>query len=401
MTSEPEQPQPQHIQSLYDILGCEKTATFEEIKKSYRIKARQLHPDRNREDPNATEKFQQLSQAYEILKDPVKREQYDRFGLSGETPQTLDEMQMFEMMTQVIGLSRSRAPPAGPKVSPTFRICKVPMKVAYTGGTVKKKFKLFITCPLCKGSGSTDGVEYPICEDCHGSGSLFPTGGLTLLFPCRNCNKVGYHTPIDKICPRCDGHKIIQVKKEVEVPIEIGIPDQEQIVIPNKGDEYPGKEPADLNLVIVIQNQNGLIREGDDLFFIHDVSNIELAKGTSFKIKTLDGRELHYCTKKGEKIQCNRLCCIPNEGFPCRNNVQLKGNLYIRFSPPLFGIPGAVIFPFLELGRAAASAIRSMNDCTVLEYMDLEQQQLLFDRERAEEEADDGFHGYVPPPRQE
>ena len=393
--------QSEAIPSLYDILGCDKNASPEEIKQAYRRRARQLHPDRNQDDPNATAKFQQLAQAYEILKDPVKRDQYDRLGVTDAMDTSIGESNPFDILGQIIGLKRSRGPPNGPKVAPTIRIIRVPMKVAYNGGQVTKTLHLFQVCSVCHGTGSCDGVEYPICEQCHGSGSVFPTGNLAMLFPCKACNKVGYMVPPEKVCLNCNGHKIVQMPIEIEVPIEIGMPEDEPIVMPGKGDEYPGKETADLYLIPYIAKQNGLIRNGDDLFYVHNISNIELANGTSFSIKTLDDRKLYFCTQKGKKIDVNRICKVPNEGFPCRNNVQMKGNLYIRFSPPLFGIPGAVVFPFLEFGRAIASEIRSLKNPVFLDYMPIEEQEYLYQKERESGNLGDNDFGYFPRPPQQ
>lgn len=380
-----------HVQTLYEILGCEKTATFNEIKIAYRRRALELHPDRNPDDPYATQKFQQLGEAYEILKDPAKREQYDRFGLANETPTNMDEMELLHMMTQIAGIGRRRGPPTGDKVSPTFRLLTVPMKTAYTGGFIEKKFEICVICPLCHGTGSNDGVEYPMCNECQGTGSLFPGGGFTFFFPCKECNRVGFHIPPDKICKKCKGRKIILVKKLIKVPIEIGLPEMEQITLPNQGDEYPNKATSDLVLLPLIISQNGFRREGDNLFYSHNVSNIELSKGTHFTITTLDGRELHYHTEPDKPIQCDRMCMIENEGFPCYGNVQLKGNLYISFSPPLFGIVGAIFNPFLEFGRAAASAIRKskyQDESVLLQYMDPDRQQLVLEAIQQEAEFD-------------
>ena len=240
-----------------------------------------------------------------------------------------------------------------------------------------------------------------MCTECYGSGSTFPGGGFTFLFPCKNCNKIGFIIPKEKICKKCKGRKVILVKKNMEIPIEIGTDTMDQITLPNKGDEYPGKEPADLNLLVMLKAQNGFVRDGDDLFYKHDISNIECANGTAFTITALDDRKLCFHTKEKEPVQYNRLCMIENEGFPCKGNVQLKGNLYIQFSPPTFGIPGAVIFPFLELGRAAASAIRksaNKENSVLLEYMPIEQQQLLFEREREENEYGDDVTHNIPNP---
>ena len=188
---QPETPQEGPKPTLYDIIGVPPTATEEEIKRQYRRRAMQLHPDRNQDDPLATEKFQQLSEAYEILKDPAKRERYDKFGTSDEKPTDPADIEIFEMMTQILGLGRSRGIPKGPKVSPTIRLLTIPLSLAYTGGKMDVKVSYHKICPKCHGKGSNNGVEYPVCPICNGAGSLSP-GGLQFLFPCRNCNSTGY-----------------------------------------------------------------------------------------------------------------------------------------------------------------------------------------------------------------
>ena len=315
--------------SLYDIIGVEPTATDEEIKRAYRKKAMLLHPDRNKDDPMATQKFQQLSEAYEILKDPVKRQKYDTFGKGGEMPQTPEDMELFEMMTQIIGLGRSRAVPKGDKVSPTLRLLKVPLKTIFTGGKVQTTVKYHKICPKCKGVGSNNGVSYPVCPVCNGSGSLSPI--LQFLFPCKNCDSTGYLIPPEWRCTECRGRRLIKARKTVSVDIEIGIQSEEQIVLPDQGDEFPGKKPADLIFLIQEKKDSDFVRDGDDLYFIKKLPIIEQKQGAAFTIHTFDGRELEVYTEKDKPVDLTRLKWIPNEGMPCRGNVQLRGNLYIVF----------------------------------------------------------------------
>lgn len=326
------------VQSLYDIIGVPPTATQDEIKHAYRKKAMQLHPDRNQDDPNATEKFQQLSEAYEILKDPAKRERYDKFGSGEEVPQTPEDIELFEVMTQILGLGRSRAAPKGDKVSPSIRLIRVPLSKIYTGGKFTTKIEYHQVCPFCHGFGSTDGKEYPVCPECNGAGSKSP-GGLQFMFPCEHCKNVGYMIPPEVRCHHCHGHKLINSKKEITIDIEPGIPNEEKIILENMGDEYPGKISADLILIISQKCPKKFVRDGDDLYYTHTCSIVEQKFGTAFTIDTPDGRELQVCTEEGKPIDFSKLKYIKNEGMPCRGNTQFKGNLYIIFQR---GFPGPI-----------------------------------------------------------
>lgn len=325
-------------QTLYDILGVPNTATDDEIRRAYRKKAFELHPDRNQDDPHATEKFQQLGEAYSVLKDPEQRARYDRFGINGETPSEPTDIQMFDLFCQILGFGRSRGPPQGDKVSPSVRFFQFSLREAYLGLEAKNKIKIHVVCPECHGTGSNDGKEYPMCDQCHGAGSLSP-GGLQFLFPCKNCHNVGYIIPPEKICKKCHGHKIITSTKEIKIKCEIGQSEGEQIVLPNEGDEYPGKISADLVLITQQKYDSQFQRDGDDLYFIEKVSRIEARTGTAFVLHMPDGRDLHVYTPKNKPISFDRIMWLKGEGMPCRGNTQFKGNLYVFFR---YGFPGLI-----------------------------------------------------------
>lgn len=325
------------VPTLYDIIGVQPTATQDEIKRAYRKKAMQLHPDRNPDDPEATEKFQQLSDAYDILKDPAKRERYDKFGNGEEQPTDPEDVELFEMMTQIIGLGRSRAPPSGDKVSPSIRLLPLKLEDVFKGGPYPVTFKYHRVCHKCHGIGSTDGVEYPICPTCKGAGSLSP-GGLQFLFPCRDCDSTGYLIPKERRCPYCRGRKVTRERKKVTVQLEPGVVEGDHIVIPKEGDEYPGKESADIVFVVSVKDHGDFIRDGDDLYFIKKLSQLELSKGTAFNITTLDGRKLDCYTQPDTPIDVNTIKWIEGEGMPAKGNLQFRGNLYIIFRPG-FGDP--------------------------------------------------------------
>ena len=321
--------------SLYTIIGCEKNASQEEIKRAYRKKAFKLHPDRNRNDPNANEKFQQLQAAYDILKDPDSRRRYDQVGDAPQ--QQRQQSQRYDIQInpvdlpyQLRELGRSRIPTPGKKFAPTVRFLHIPASTAFFGGKLVKDLKLFRICPDCKGIGSNDGIEYKRCPECNGEGALIP-GVLGFLAPCLECSTIGYLIPSSKRCKRCHGRRVITEKVSFPVDVEIGIPNEIPLIFPLKGDEFPGKETADLILFPNVILPNGMKRDGDDLYYIKEISDEEILNGTAFSF-THPNNEIFYCyTPKGEKINTKRVKWMQNMGMPARGNLQFTGHLFIIF----------------------------------------------------------------------
>lgn len=354
-------------ESLYQILGCSPTATQDEIKHAYRKKAIELHPDRN-DSANSTEQFQQLVSAYEILKAPEKRATYDRFGLQDDQlPTNPTDQEKFEIITQIFGFGRSKKPPTGDKVSPTIRMIRVPLEKIYSGGDWKIKIKINCVCQECDGIGSINKTQYPICSTCEGAGSLSPLV-LSFLFPCSDCNSVGYLIPKDLRCKRCKGRKIVLQKKNVLIPIIRGIDSGEIITLKNVGDEYPGKENADLQAIIMMENHSDFIRDGDDLIFIKKLSVYELKKGTSFVIHCLSGHSYNVCTEKKKPIDLNVVKWIPNEGMIVKGLNEVRGNLFIVFQKALYE-------PLSQSFLMIKNAINSLQDCVLLEDAPIEIQE--------------------------
>ena len=271
----------QNQQTLYDILGVPKTATNEEIKRAYHKKAFQLHPDRNKDDPQATEKFQQLGEAHSILKDPEQREKYDKFGINGETPTENEDFEVLDLIAQILGLGKPH--PRGDKLTPTVRFFRFSLKEVYLGLEASNRISVNIVCSECHGKGSNDDIDYPECPTCHGSGTLSPML-FQNLFPCPQCNGLGYMIPSEKICLNCHGHKVVRNIKEIKLKAEVGQEENEKIILKNQGDEYPGKITADLVLITQMKFDFQFTREGDDLLYVKKVSRIEAMKGTAFII---------------------------------------------------------------------------------------------------------------------
>lgn len=339
--------------TLYEIIGCPPTATQEELKKAYYKKARELHPDHNKDDILATQKFQQLNEAYEILRDPEKRRRYDQMKDSPATEGSeLQDVEMYDIISQIMGFGQRRSP-KGPKVSPSYRLLSTPLEASYTGGQITANITIYVVCPGCLGTGTTNGEEYPECSHCHGSGSEDPRSP-SFLFPCHKCGGCGSEIPEEIRCPNCKGKKLVKEKKSFTVDIPIAAEASDTIVLPNQGDEYPGKEKADLILIIYFRAHPFFIKDGDDLIYKKRLTTVEVMQGTAFLIQTLDGRNLDVYTPIGKEIDKRVIKWIPGEGFPVKGNPTQKGNLYIVFS---HGLISVLYGPFFELGLSVSSFI--------------------------------------------
>lgn len=365
-------------ESPYVVLGVEPTATDEEIKAAYRRRARELHPDRNQSDPFATQKFQQLVESYEILRDPQRRAAFDRYG-SGAAPSAegISEEEGLNVLTQLLGLGANYAVPTGDQVPTTFRTFGIPVSIAFHGGTMKSTVKVYVVCDRCGGTGSSDGTVYPVCAECNGNGGHLP-GMFRHLAPCKSCGKVGHMIPKDKICRKCKGHKVVEVEREIELRVESGQEDMKEVVMNEMGNQYPGKKTADLVLITYSVGENGFTRNGDDMYYTKRLSNSEMAIGTSFTLYCPSGRVINVHTKKNSPIDVERYCRIKNEGFPCRGNMQFRGDLYIRFLPPLMGIFGFAVNTANEIFGAFRSIFATeKSDSIELEYISNEEQERL------------------------
>lgn len=300
----------------YEVLGVEKTATADEIKKAYRKKAIQYHPDKNPGDKEAEEKFKEAAEAYDVLSNPDKRARYDQFGHAGMGGaagggfegfgQGMSMDDIFSMFGDIFGGrgggfgggfgfgGGGRSSQRKYRGSDLRVKVKLSLKEISTG--VEKKFKLkkYVTCEHCHGSGAegTGGTE--TCPTCHGTGSITRTqqsifGMVQSQSVCPQCNGEG--KIIKNKCKVCSGEGIVYGEEVVEVNIPGGVAEGMQLSVNGKGNA--GKHngvPGDLLVVIEEEAHPDLIRDENDLIYNLLLSIPTAALGGTVEIPTIDSK---------------------------------------------------------------------------------------------------------------
>ena len=326
---------------LYDLLGVSPDVSDRDLKKAYMIKARELHPDKNRDDPNATEKFQQVNEAYEILKDPERRQIYDKYGPEGLQQGGMGGG-MDDILSHLFGFDGGFFGGGGRRQQRRMRTqdighqIKVSLEDLYNGKEVTLKINRNVVCPDCKGSGCANGKKPVKCKDCDGRGQKVQVVRMGPMITqnvttCPTCRGTGESIdPKDK-CKKCNGEKVVNEKKLVTVHVEPGMQDGEKITFQGCSDEAPGAETGDLIVILQLKQHDRFQRRGDDLLMQKKITLTEALLGCRFPIKHLDGRVLIVESTPGQVIVPDSVKVIDREGMPVRSDVFNKGRLFIMF----------------------------------------------------------------------
>ncbi|KAA3671353.1 DnaJ subfamily A member 1 [Paragonimus westermani] len=316
----------------YDILGVRPNATPEEIKKAYRKLALQHHPDKSKDNG---EKFKEISQAFEVISDPKKRQIYDEGGeqaiKEGGTGGFQNPMDIFEMFFG--GGGRSRGPRRG---KDTVHRLPVKLEELYNGATRKLSITRNNICSKCEGRGGKAGAVQP-CKTCRGTGIETHIRQLGIGFvqqvqtTCSRCR--GEREIIDPkdCCKVCDGRKVVREKKVIEVPIDKGMADGESIRFAGDGDREPGLEAGDIIIHIDEQPHERFVRRRMDLIYTMSLTLSEALCGFTRTVDTLDGRTLLMTSKPGEVFTNSEYREIEGEGMPKYKSPFEKGRLILRF----------------------------------------------------------------------
>jgi molecular chaperone DnaJ len=289
----------------YDVLGVPRNADEATIKRAFRRLARELHPDVNKHDPDAEEKFKEAAEAYEVLSDPDKRATYDRYGheglRSGGYAPNFDAFgsvaDIFEAFFGGGGLGdlfgaggRSGGPVQGGDIAVA---AEIDLAHAARGGKVDVEFDAVVRCERCRGNGAEPGTPIVACSRCGGSGQLRAVtrtafGQMMRTTTCEVCGGEG--RTASRPCRTCHGRgrKAERVRLAVDVPP--GISDGQRIRIAGRGHAGErGGPPGDLYVLIRVREDPRFVRDGDDLVTAVDVSAPLAALGTTVEVPTLDG----------------------------------------------------------------------------------------------------------------
>jgi molecular chaperone DnaJ len=305
----------------YEVLGLDRNASEGEIKKSFRKLARELHPDVNRHDPAAEEKFKEAAEAYEVLSDPERRGTYDTFGheglrSGGWAPRT-DAFGSFEdvlsaffgrgdpLFGELFGFGRS-GPAPGADVGASVEIT---LAEVLTGAQREVSFEAVSRCERCHGNGAEPGTPIRTCERCQGAGQLrqvssTPFGQVMRAAPCPECGGDGRvaETP----CEECRGQGRIVRSKTYEVEIPPGIESGQRIRIAGAGHAgEAGGSMGDLYVEVVVESDPRFERHGADLVSVVSVPATRAMLGGTIEVPTLDGEEeveVPAGTQAGERV---------------------------------------------------------------------------------------------------
>ncbi|MFC5180909.1 molecular chaperone DnaJ [Actinomadura harenae] len=302
----------------YATLGVRREAGADEIKKAYRRLARELHPDVN-PDPETQEKFKEITQAYEVLSDPKKREMYDLgadpFAPGGGAGAGAGGFgagfPFSDIMDAFFGTASARGPRSRARRgrNATLRV-ELDLNETAFGTTRELSIDTAVVCDTCHGEGSAPGSHPETCDMCQGRGEVQQVqrsflGQVMTSRPCPQCG--GFGSVIRNPCPECSGDGRVRTRRTVKVKIPAGVENGIHIQLAGEGEVGPGGgPPGDLFLEIVEKPHPIFEREGDDLHCTVGIPMTAAALGTNVTVETLDGAEdidIKPGTQSGEVIR--------------------------------------------------------------------------------------------------
>lgn len=279
---------------LYGVLGVERDADQDHIKRAYRKLARKLHPDIN-PDPETQDHFKEITAAYEVLSDPQKRQNYDMGGDRGFGNFGNAGFGFGDIMDAFFGAgagNRGPRPRMRAGQDALIRI-EVDLNEACFGTEREISVDSAVRCTECKGSGCADGSKPRICDICRGRGETQQVtrsfiGQVMTSRPCANCQ--GYGSVIPEPCAECAGDGRVRSRQTIPVKIPAGVETGNRIQLSGRGEVGPGGGPAgDLYVEIVQTPHEFLVRDGDTLHVALGITMAAAALGTTLSVETLDG----------------------------------------------------------------------------------------------------------------
>ena len=331
-------------EDYYEILGIDKSASAAEIKKAYRKKAIQHHPDKNPGDTKAEEMFKKAAEAYEVLSDPNKKQRYDQYGHAafdgaggfggGSGHMNMDDIfsQFGDIFGGAFGGGGGFSGIGGfggggrARVKGSNLRIRVKLTLEEIANGVEKKVKV-------RRKIQADDVTYKTCPTCNGTGQMMRVtntilGRMQTATTCNSCGGAG--EVIDKRSSEADGQGLVVKEETVSIKIPAGVVEGMQLKVTGKGNEAPGSNGISGDLLVAIEEQehNTLKREGDNLHFDLYVSIAEAVLGTSKEIDTVTGK---VRIKLEEGIQSGKILRLKGKGIPSINGYG-QGDLLVHIN---------------------------------------------------------------------
>lgn len=335
----------------YEVLGVEKSATDDEIKKAYRKMAKKYHPDLNPDDKTAEAKFKEVGEAYEVLSDKQKRSRYDQFGHAGVDPSYGGGQGGYERYQQYnhgdfgdfndifgdifsgfgFGGSTKTRNPNGPiRGNDTQVRIQLTFMEAAKGCKKEIPIQRLERCNDCNGTGAKPGTSPETCPECHGSGQVrvqqrSPFGVIQTVKACSRCGGKG--KVINDPCKACNGLGRIRHNKKISVDIPAGIDNGQTFVVRGMGDDGINSGPAgDLNVTVTAKEDPIFQRDGFDVWVDIPLTFTQAVLGDEITVPTIDGK-VSYNIPEG--TQPGTTFRLRNKGIQYVNN-RGRGDQYVR-----------------------------------------------------------------------
>ena len=332
----------------YEVLGVNKNATNDEIKKAFRKAAKQYHPDLNKDDPTAAEKFKECNEAYSVLSDADKRRKYDQFGFAGVDPSYAagqgggyggggfgfdGDIDLGDIFSSFFGggfgggSRNPNAPQRGRDIQTTINIS---FEEAAKGCKKSVEVSKVENCSQCHGTGAAEGTSPKTCSQCGGSGYITVQQGsgffqVNTTRPCPSCNGSG--KIIEKPCSKCSGRGKVRKKSKIDITIPAGIDNGQVVTARGLGDAGLNGGPAgDLRVGVSVSAHKDFVRDGYDIHYEKHISIVEACLGVKVRIPTLDG-DVEYHVPAG--TQPNEVFRLKGKGIQRLNSIA-KGDLFVH-----------------------------------------------------------------------
>ena len=330
----------------YEVLGIQKGASEDEIKKAYKKLARKYHPDMNPGDKEAEEKFKEVNEANEVLSDPEKKARYDQFGFAGVDPNYgagaggaggfgggFDFGDLGDIFGSFFGGGFGGGQRRNPNAPQRGESIRASVSVSFTDAAFGCEKSVTLErsemCGTCKGNGCAPGTTPEVCPDCHGTGTVqvrrqTPMGVFASNGPCRKCGGTGrlIHQP----CPDCRGGGTVRKRKTIQVTIPAGIDHGQTISLRGQGNAGKNGGPAgDLLITVMVQPHDLFRRDGVDVFCEAPITFPQAVLGAELEIPTSDGK-VKYSIPEG--TQTGTVFRLKGKGIPVLNG-RGRGDQYV------------------------------------------------------------------------